>query len=135
MNKIERQYNQKKILYVRLELIKDFFYCLLHKINATYLGDNLMSDPNRQAEHFEWCLKETVKSFKDEGIVINISDTFQKMLLTKYQRYYYNFPKIQNNIDEFRNRIYIIFTYNTPKTEPQLKEMFEYYDLFSKNLG
>lgn len=127
-------YHEKKIFYTRLELIKDFLFCLLETVDKTFLGDELMTIQNKK-EHFEYCLNYTIEIFKSEEVNVTNSDELKNFLFDVFFKYYYDSKKTKKNIEDFKIRISVMLTYSLSKKRTQLDEMKKYYEVFSKNLG
>lgn len=132
--KVKKFYYEKKIFYIRLELIKDFLFSLLDVVERTYLGDKLMTIANKK-EHFEYCLDETILKFKGENIHINRVLKLQNFLFGVFFKYYYDVKKTKKNIEEFKMRVSNILSYSMIKKESHLLEINEYYKVFNESLG
>jgi len=127
-------YHDKKIFYIRLELIKDFLFSLLSIVDRTFLGDDLMTIQNKK-EHFEYCLHKTIEQFKPENISITESEDLKCFLFDVFFKYYYDTKKSKKNIEDFKIRINTILTFSLSKKNAQLNETEKFYTIFSKNLG
>lgn len=127
-------YHEKKIFYVRLELIRDFLFYLLDIVDRTYLGDDLMTIQNKN-EHFKYSVDKTVKFYDTLDINFNITDGLLNFLFDIFFKYYYDTKKTKKNIFEFKSRLSLILCYSLRKKESQVKELVTYYDMFHISLG
>lgn len=127
-------YNEKKIFYPRLEIIKDFLFLLLDEIEKTYLGDELMKIQNMK-EHFHYCFNKTINEFSKENINIHGNKSLEVFLFDICFKYYYDTSKTKNNIENFKMRLSILMTYSTTKKASQINELLLYYKHFNENLG
>lgn len=134
VKKVKKYYHEKKIFYIRLELIKDFLFSLLNITERTFLGDDLMTIQNKK-EHLEYCLDVTVSSFEKENIFFKKSPKLTTFLFDIFFQYYYDIPKSKKNIEDFKIRISNILSYSHTKTDTQLKEMSKYYQHIIGNIG
>lgn len=131
---IKKFYHEKKIFYIRLEVIKDFLFSLLDEVDKTYLGDNLMTITNKK-EHFEYCLDVTIENFIQENIHLHRTIKLQNFLFGVFFKYYYDIKKTKNNRRDFKMRISNILSYSLSKKESQLDEIHTYYTVFDESLG
>lgn len=133
-NTVKTFYRQKKIFYVRLELIKDFLLSLLDKIDRTYLGDDLMKSSN-QREHFCWCLDFTIKLFENEDIRVQKTQKLEDFLYDLFLKYYYNLKKTKTNLEDFKIRLCSLLSYSMAKKDTQLEEIAIYNHIFNQSMG
>ena len=93
-----------------------------------------MSD-NSIKEHFEWCWKKTVDSFKKEKITIN-SDSLHSYFSVLFLESFYNeIDKSEKNVNKLLEFWQDIFTYSTTKTRSELEAFIDLYKIFDKSLS
>lgn len=129
-----KTYYEKKVFYIQAEFIRDFLFSLLEKIEKTYLGDDIMSDTNKK-EHFIWCITEVGSQFKEEGIDINLTDTFISKIYNFYNTYFYSVKKNKTNVDNLKVRLSNLININPGKTAKQVEDIVYYHKLFFENIG
>jgi hypothetical protein len=127
-------YRINNIIPERSDLYLDFTHSLFDLVTTTYLGDEIMSD-NSIKEHFEWCWKKTVDSFKKEKITIN-SDSLHSYFSVLFLESFYNeIDKSEKNVNKLLEFWQDIFTYSTTKTRSELEAFIDLYKIFDKSLS
>jgi len=127
-------YRINNIIPERSNLYLDFTHSLFDLVTTTYLGDEIMSD-NSIKEHFEWCWKKTVDSFKKEKITIN-SDSLHSYFSVLFLESFYNeIDKSEKNVNKLLEFWQDIFTYSTTKTRSELEAFIDLYKIFDKSLS
>ena len=127
-------YRINNIIPERSYLYLDFTHSLFDLVTTTYLGDEIMSD-NSIKEHFEWCWKKTVDSFKKEKITIN-SDSLHSYFSVLFLESFYNeIDKSEKNVNKLLEFWQDIFTYSTTKTRSELEAFIDLYKIFDKSLS
>jgi hypothetical protein len=127
-------YFEKKIFYVQTELIKDFLFSILDKIEKTYLGDDIMTIDSK-VEHFGWCLDEVIKMFSQEDIKFKKTKDFQTKLFDIFNKFYYNVKKDKACLENLKSRFTNNISCATAKTVGQIEEVVWYHKLFTEALG
>lgn len=127
-------YRINNIIPERSDLYLDFTHSLFDLVTTTYLGDEIMSD-NSIKEHFEWCWKKTVDSFKKEKITIN-SDSLHSYFSVLFLESFYNeIDKSEKNVNKLLEFWQDVFTYSTTKTRSELEAFIDLYKIFDKSLS
>ena len=127
-------YRINNIIPERSDLYLDFTHSLFDLVTTTYLGDEIMLD-NSIKEHFEWCWKKTVDSFKKEKITIN-SDSLHSYFSVLFLESFYNeIDKSEKNVNKLLEFWQDIFTYSTTKTRSELEAFIDLYKIFDKSLS
>lgn len=127
-------YRINNIIPERSDLYLDFTHSLFDLVTTTYLGDEIMSD-NSIKEHFEWCWKKTVDSFKKEKITIN-SDSLHNYFSVLFLESFYNeIDKSEKNVNKLLEFWQDVFTYSTTKTRSELEAFIDLYKIFDKSLS
>ena len=127
-------YRINNIIPERSDLYLDFTHSLFDLVTTTYLGDEIMSDISIK-EHFEWCWKKTVDSFKKEKITIN-SDSLHSYFSVLFLESFYNeIDKSEKNVNKLLEFWQDIFTYSTTKTRSELEAFIDLYKIFDKSLS
>ena len=62
-NQIDVWYRAYNISREKIELFHDFLISLHEIIEETYLGPDVLEDPNDQINHFGWCWDKTINNF------------------------------------------------------------------------
>lgn len=124
-------YKINNIKRERLEMFSDFVHFLNELIITTYLGDDITKDVDK-VNHFNWCWKKVVGSFKKEGIYFLDTDELYNYFLTFYQESFYEETKIDdpNNIPIFWSEL---LNYDNIKTMSEYQSMLEIYKIFNKS--
>lgn len=127
-------YRINNIIPERSDLYLDFTHSLFDLVTTTYLGDEIMLD-NSIKEHFEWCWKKTVDSFKKEKITIN-SDSLHSYFSVLFLESFYNeIDKSEKNVNKLLEFWQDVFTYSTTKTRSELEAFIDLYKIFDKSLS
>lgn len=127
-------YRINNIIPERSNLYLDFTHSLFDLVTTTYLGDEIMSDSSIK-EHFEWCWKKTVDSFKKEKITINSDSLHSYFSILFLESFYNEIDKSEKNVNKLLEFWKDIFTYSTTKTRSELEAFIDLYKIFDKSLS
>jgi len=125
-------YKINNIKKERLELFLDFIYSLNELIITTYLGDDITNELEK-INHFKWCWKKVVDSFKKEGIYFIQADELYEYFLNFYQESFYSEDKNQDLKDKLFSFWYELLEYSETKTRSEYESMLEIYRIFNKS--
>lgn len=116
--------NINNISFERVEVFHDFIITLLHVVNDTYLGDDVITNSDERLSHFNWCWNKVISNFQKESIRIETKGEHFQYFFTYFNDiFYYETNKESNMIEK-----YIIFWNDIMK--PMDSKTKSEYDLF-----
>ena len=133
---IELLYNANNVRYENAMIYSDFSVSLTNLITTTYLGDDLMSEEDRE-KHFNWCWDKVNENFKKEQIELNPSNELKLWYFDNFDIAFYNYQdkeentKIPSTLVKFFKEI---FNIQCIKTRAEVDVFIEVYKLFTQNL-
>ena len=129
-------YETNNIDFEMSELYYDFIVSLCGIIFESYLGDDLMTNKNKQ-EHFSWCWNKNINNFKEEGIKFTstskLYNYFQDFM---FDSYYLNPEKTEKEELLIIKLWKYLFNFNQQKTRSDMDtviELYKYLDEAIKN--
>ena len=126
-------YKINNIIPERSDLYLDFAHSLFDLVTSTYLGDEVM-DGKTIGEHFNWCWKKTIESFKKESINFDNDSLYAYFVTLFLESFYSEQDKSDKNINKLLDFWKDIFMYSTDKTKSELDAFIELYKIFDKSL-
>lgn len=127
-------YKINKITRERLEMYSDFVYSLNNLIITTYMGDDVTIGKERE-NHFKWCWKKTVSSFKNEGVYFVDAEELYQYFLSFYQESFYEEEKDDEKIELISNFWEELLAYDKTKTMSEYETLNELYKIFNKSFA
>jgi hypothetical protein len=109
-NEVDIWFRSNNIVFEKMDLFFDFTYTLVIVIYDTYLGGNNEDSESKvemseedNTNHFNWCWKETIKTFEKENILINESGEHYEYFKDFFKEIFYNHPedKVKKSIPDF----------------------------------
>jgi hypothetical protein len=136
MNKedITLMYRINNVIPERSYLYLDFAHSLFDIITKTYLGDEVMSEKSIK-EHFDWCWKNTLKSFEKEKISFHGKELYNYFFTLFHESFYNDLDKSDENVCKILEFWVDIFTYSNIKTLSELEAFIDLYKIFDKSLS
>lgn len=128
------KFYEKKVFYIRLEFIKDFFFQLIDEIDKTFLGDDIMLLENKK-EHFMFCLNKICKYYEKDNILIKKDLAFSTFLFEIIFKNYYDITKTKKTVDTFKIKIADILSYNINISDDKMNNLLSFYQNFNKKIG
>jgi len=126
-------YKINNIIPERSSLYLDFTHSLFEVVTTTYLGDDVM-DGKSVKEHFDWCWKNTITSFKKEGIYFDSTELYTYFFTLFIESFYGETDKSDVNVNKLLEFWEDIFKYSTSKTQSELEAFIDLYKIFDKSL-
>ena len=123
-------YRINNVLPERSILYLDFSESLYDLIISTYLGDDVMSEKNIK-EHFNWCWKKTIDSFKKEKLNFENKELYTYFFVLFQEAYYDENDK--NDVNFLLQFWKDIFNYSKIKTNSEVESFLELYKIFDKS--
>jgi hypothetical protein len=127
-------YKINNITPERSSLYLDFSHSLFDLVTSTYLGDEVMVG-KAIGEHFNWCWKNTINSFKKENINFDNISLYTYFLTLFLESFYSEQDKSENNINKLLDFWKDIFVYSINKTKSELDIFIDLYKIFDKSLS
>ena len=127
-------YKINNIIPERSGLYLDFSESLFDLVVSTYLGDEVM-DGKAIGEHFNWCWKKTIQSFKKENINFDNDSLYAYFVTLFLESFYSEQDKSEKNVNKLIDFWKDIFTYSTDKTKSELDAFIDLYKIFDKSLN
>jgi hypothetical protein len=125
-------YRINNVKIERLEMYSDFIYSLNDLIIKTYLGDDITSD-NEKNNHFNWCWKQVISSFKSEGIYFLDANELHDYFFSFYQESFYDEEKENDKMPKLELFWDELFQYDKAKTMSEYETLVELYKIFDKS--
>lgn len=135
-NSVAVLYSANNVSYEKSMLFSDFVQSLLTIVFDTYMGDDITPVEERP-KHFEWCWKQNIKNFNEEGI--NFSDNKES-----YNYFFEFMNEVFYSIDDKNDKEHIttnirvlwlfIFSYNNVKSRSDVDNFIEIYNILEKSL-
>lgn len=116
----------------RLEMYSDFIYSLNDLIINTYLGDDITVGKDKE-NHFNWCWKQVINSFKSEGIYFLDYDDLYNYFLSFYEESFYEEEKEGDKTSKIELFWEELFQYDKVKTMSEYETLVELYKIFDKS--
>jgi hypothetical protein len=117
----------------RGDLLLDFCKSLTQKIIRTYLGDDIMSEQDRE-KHFQWCWESVLKDFGKELIYFNkkgdLRDYFEYFF---YEIFYKEESKEEKSFEKTLYFVIKSFNYNEIQTKSEIDNYLDLYKIFNKS--
>jgi hypothetical protein len=132
-SQVEIFYKIHDIKPEKLILYHDFLYVLLHNIEITYFGPEILTKEDDIKKHFIWCYSETVKHFQQENIFFNPNGEWVEY----FWLFFYNAFYLSNNNDILtliKDYINVLFDYSFNKNDSDMLLLLEIYNIFNKSL-
>ena len=131
-------FNMHNMTYEKIDLYGDVFKTLFMTITETYMGEEsqetkiILSDEDKK-NHFEWCWKKTMESFKKENIFIKEDGEHKNYFESFFMDSFYNQSEdtVKKSIPEFLNDV---FDVEKEFSKSDLDILTEFYKLLEKNL-
>jgi hypothetical protein len=131
-------FNVHNMSYEKIELYGDIFKSLYYTIENTFLGNEdpetkiSLSDDDK-LQHFQWCWKQVVDSFKKENINLRPDGQLKDYLKSFFIETFYSSTEknIKLAIPSFLNDVFCL---DTPFTKSDLDLLTEVYNLLEKNI-
>ena len=117
----------------RGDLLLDFIESILNKVVRTYLGDDIMSDYDRE-KHFDWCWDSLLKDFSKEHIFFNKKGDLYNYLQSFFNEIFYD--EVNKEDKSFEKTLYFIlnsFNYKKIKTKSEIDNYLDLYKIFNKS--
>lgn len=127
-------YRINNVIPERSALYLDFSHSLFDLIITTYMGDEIM-DGKRVKEHFDWCWKKTVESFKKEKIYFESTELYGYFFTLFLESFYSEPDKSEKNVNKILEFWQDIFKYSTSKTLSEIEAFIDLYKIFDKSLN
>lgn len=127
-------YRINKINKERLEMYSDFVYSLNDLIINTYMGDEITLGEEKE-NHFKWCWKTNVKSFKTEGIYFVDAEELYQYFFSFYQESFYEENKEDGKVDRISDFWEDLLEYDKVKTMSEYETLNELYKIFNKSFA
>lgn len=127
-------YRINNVIPERSVLYLDFTHSLFDLVTSTYLGDDVM-DGNSTKQHFDWCWKKTVDSFKKEKIYFESIELYSYFFTLFLESFYSENDKSEKNVNKLLEFWEDIFVYSTSKTLSELEAFIDLYKIFDKSLS
>ena len=135
MDVINIQYSANNIIPERCELYGDFIQSFLNLVFKTYLGDDITDLSEREA-HFNWCWDKTIENFSKEDISFQSRDGLYEYFRIYLFTTFYIISDKNIILELSSNRLWkITFDYNKVKTQSDIDNLLEVYNLFSFSIG
>ena len=127
-------YRINNVIPERSALYLDFSHSLFDLVINTYMGDELM-DAKRVKEHFDWCWKKIVESFKKEKIYFESTELYGYFFTLFLESFYSETDKSEKNVNKILEFWQDIFKYSTSKTLSEVEAFIDLYKIFDKSLN
>jgi hypothetical protein len=127
-------YRINNIIPERSSLYLDFSHSLFDLVVNTYMGDELMNSQTIK-EHFDWCWKKTIDSFKKERVYISSTELYNYFLTLFLESFYNESDKSEKNINKILEFWQDVFKYSTNKTLSEIETFIDLYKIFDKSLN
>ena len=116
------------------DLFYDFICGLYTLVNDTYLGIEVMSEPEDIKKHFDWCWKKTIDNFEKEGIYFNSDGNHRDYFWTFFEDSYYvhGSPIVYDKMNQFFTKL---FRFTNRKTKSELDIYTDLYKMLEKNIN
>lgn len=139
-NEVDIWFKSNNIIFEKMDLFFDFTYTLVTIVYETYLGGTdeeneskvEMSDEDN-TNHFNWCWKETIKTFEKENILINEFGEHYEYFRDFFKEIFYNHTedKVKKSIPEF---FVDMFDRKKPFTKSDLDVILTIYRSIDNNM-
>jgi hypothetical protein len=127
-------YRINKINRERLEMYSDFVHSLNDLIINTYLGDDITTGEDKE-NHFKWCWKKNVSSFKTEGIYFVDTEELYQYFFSFYEESFYEEEKDDKKINLISDFWGELLEYDKTKTMSEYETLNELYKIFDKSFA
>ncbi len=131
-------FNVNNMNFEKIELFGDFFKSLNETILDTYFGEEsqetkiILSEEDK-SNHFDWCWKKVVDSFKKENLVFKSEGQHKDYFKSFFSETFYHQKdkNIKNSIPTF---LIEVFDIEKPFSKSDLDLLTELYKLLERNL-
>lgn len=139
-SEVDIWFRSNNIVFEKMDLFFDFTYTLVTTIHDTYLGitdekneSKIQMSSEDNLNHFNWCWKETIKSFEKENIIINEIGEHYDYFKDFFIEIFYNHPedKVKKSIPEF---FVDMFDRKKPFTKSDLDVILTIYRSIDTNM-
>jgi len=127
-------YRINKINRERLEMYSDFVYSLNDLIITTYMGDDITVGEEKE-NHFKWCWKKNISSFKTEGVYFLDTEELYQYFFSFYQESFYEEEKDDKKIKSISVFWDELLEYDKTKTMSEYETLNELYKIFNKSFA
>jgi hypothetical protein len=132
-NQIDVWYRAYNISREKIELFHDFLISLHEIIEETYLGPDVLEDPNDQINHFGWCWDKTINNFNKERIFFKETGKHKDYFTNFYVEAFY-IPSIEGVVKKIPEYFNKLFSFQHRKSRSELDILAEIYKLLDLNL-
>lgn len=133
-SEIKLLYRINGVTAERSELYLDFIHSLFDLVISTYLGDDFLSEQDVE-NHFNWCWKKTITSFKKEKIYFRedseIYEYFHSLFI---ESFYKEEDKSDMSVNNLMNFWLDLFNYKVHKTKSEIESFIDLYKIFNNSL-
>jgi len=126
-------YKINNVIPERSELYLDFTHSLYDLVITTYLGDEVMN-ANSIKEHFDWCWKKVIESFRKEKIYFESVELYNYFFTLFLESFYTEVDKSEKNVSKLLEFWQDIFRYSITKTLSELEAFIDLYKIFDRSL-
>lgn len=130
---IDVWYRAHNIILEKTELYYDFISALLHLIDETYLGVDIIESEEDISNHFNWCFNKVVSNFEKERIQFTIKSVHYDYLWFLFLKGYYQ-CSTEDKVPILDDYFKVIFNFNKVKTATELESFIDMYKIFDQNL-
>jgi hypothetical protein len=130
---IDVWYRVHNIIREKTELYYDFISSLLHLINDTYLGSDVIKSEKDIANHFNWCFNRVISNFEQERIHFTIKNDQYDYLWFLFLKAFYQ-CNTEDKVEILDDYFKVLFNFNKVKTSSELESFIDIYKIFDQNL-
>ena len=127
-------YKAHDINYDKCELYYDFILTLNRVVSSTFLGDDVINTEEDIKNHFQWCINEVFKNFREENIIFNETENIEEYFYYFYIELFYTEQNKKNIIEKLDKLAMLSFDYRRIKTRSDMDVLLELYRNFEKSL-
>jgi hypothetical protein len=135
MTEITTIYKFHKIKQARVDLYADFVQSLCDYLFSTYMGDEVMSDDDKE-KHFDWCWEKNLEMYGGMGFDLRDGNNKKKYLYFKsffIDVFYFVNNKSETLEYNIKNVWEFIFSCDTEKSRMDVDNFLEIYKMFEES--
>jgi len=117
----------------KIEIMSDFVDSLLHLVNETFLGKDVMDTNEIFKNHYKWCWNRVCKQFEKEKInILGLnSEFFNYFWYEIYERFYIN-DKKEMDFDIERKHYRKLLSLGKETSRNDMDKIVELFAMFEK---